>query len=53
MLYLAAREWYKAISFQKVEDALSEEIRDYTNMVSEIKAIAEVYTFVAVVFVIV
>lgn len=48
MLNLAARKRHKSVPFQKVEHTLSEEIRDDTYVVSEVKAIAEVYTFIAI-----
>ena len=39
-LYLAARERYKLIAFEKVKDTLSKEIRDNAYMIPEVEAIS-------------
>ena len=48
VLYLSAWKRHEAISLQEVEDALPEKICDYTDVVSEVEGVAEMYTFVPV-----
>lgn len=48
MLDLTAGKWDEAIAFEEVENALAKQIGDNADMVAEIKAVSEMYTFVAV-----
>lgn len=45
---MSAREGSKGVEFEKVEDALSQEICNYTNVVPIIKAVSQVDALVAV-----
>ena len=45
---MAARKRNELIAFQKVKDALSEEVCDDANMVPKVEAIAKMDTLVAV-----
>jgi hypothetical protein len=51
-LDLCAREWCEGIKFQEVEHALAQEVRYYTDVISEVEAIPKMNTLVAVVFVV-
>ena len=53
MLNLTAWKRHKLVAFQKVEHALSQQIRNNTYMVAEIEAVAEMYALVAVKLVVV
>ena len=48
VLNLTAREWHEAVTLQKVENTLAQQVCNYTYVVPEIEAVAEVYAFVAV-----
>jgi hypothetical protein len=48
LLDLTAGKWDEAIAFEEVENALAKQIGDNADMVAEIKAVSEMYTFVAV-----
>ena len=52
-LYLAARKGHKTIALQKIEDALSKQIRDNANVVAKVKAVSKMYTLVSVLSVII
>lgn len=52
ILYLCARKRHKAVEFQKVENTLSKKIGDYTDVISKIECVPEVYAFISVVFII-
>lgn len=52
-LYLATREWNKLIAFEEVEDTLAKEIGNDADVVPKVEAIPKMYTFVAVVSVVV
>lgn len=51
-LNLTARERHKSVALEEVENALAQQIRDYTYVVSVVEAVAKVYAFVAIVFVV-
>jgi hypothetical protein len=51
-LNLRAREGYEAVSLEEVKDALPEEISDDADVISEVERVSQMYTLVAVVFVV-
>lgn len=52
ILYLRAWKRYKSISFQEVEHALPEQVRDNADVVAEIERVPQVYTLVSIVLIV-
>lgn len=48
ILYLCAWKWDKAVTLQKIEDALAEQVRNNAYVIPVIKRVSKVYTFVAI-----
>lgn len=51
-LYVRARKGHEGIRLEEIEDALTEQIRDDTDMVSEVEAITKMNALVPVVLVV-
>ena len=45
---MTARKRYKEVGLEKVEYALPQQIRNYTNMISKVETVSKMYTFVSV-----
>lgn len=48
MLNLRAWEWNKLVSFEKVENALPEQVRDDADVVAEVETVSQVDTLVSI-----
>jgi len=49
---MRAREWHELVRLEEVEHALAVEVGDYADVVFEVEAVPEMYTFVSVVSVV-
>lgn len=52
LLYVSARKWDKLVALEEIKDALTEQVGDDTNVVPEIKSVAEMDALVAVLLVV-